>query len=138
MSTTRTPKPLARFALPEGVPPLARAASLALAVARHCKAASWTEFATKVAEQDEATLMLLAGLEIDPADMALIQHWDSTGVLRMLRVRPTVTIAVCPSCEGWVLIASGAAPTRCKTSLRCEGRPVKASIAAKEKAPAAA
>lgn len=140
MSTARTPKPPVRFALPENVPGLVRAASLALAIARHCKATSWAEFADRVAAEDEATLTLLAGIEVDQADAALVREHDH--ILRLLHVKPTVSVAVCPVCEAWVLVA-GTPPTKCRVTARCTGgtggvgKPVKASIATKEKVEAA-
>ena len=135
MTSPRAAKPPARFALPDDVPGLARAASLALAIARHCKVNSWAEFVERVAAQDEQTLLLLAGIEVDEADAALVHRHDH--VLRLLQVKPLVTVAVCPDCEQWVLV-SGAAPTKCRVTQKCpsSAKPVKASIATKAKAPA--
>lgn len=131
-TTARAPKPPARFALPDDVPPLVRAASLALAVARHCKCASWAEFVERLAARDDEVLALLATIEVDEADSALVAEHDH--VLRLLHVKPLVTVAVCTACNGWVLV-SGTPPTKCKTTMRCEGvKPVKASIASKAKA----
>lgn len=130
MSSSKTAQRL-RFTLPEDVPGLVRAAALALAVARHCKAESWADLVEQIEAGDEDTTLRLAELIIDPADSALVAEHDP--VLRLLRVKPLLTVAVCPECEGWVLV-SGAAPTRCKTTLRCPGvKPVKASIASKYK-----
>lgn len=131
MSTTRTLEPV-RFAVPS-TPPVAQAASVALAVARYAKCGSWTELAEKVHAGDEATLRLLAAVDIDEATEALLETHEA--VLSLLRVRPLLTIAVCPECLRWTLSA-GAVPTRCKTNRGCVGKPVKASIAARVKAPA--
>lgn len=125
-------KPLVRFALPDGVPGLVRAASLALAVARFCGANTWGEFVDKASAGDAATLKFMAQLDVDEMDSVLVAEHDAP--LRLLRVRPLVTVAVCPVCQGWVLV-SGGAPTKCKTTLRCDGKPVKASIATKAKQP---
>lgn len=134
-STPRTGKAPIRFVLDDDAPGLVRAASLALAVARHCKSGSWLEFAERLQARDDVTLELLAALEVDEADSALVAEHDH--VLRLLHVKPLVTVAVCPNCEGWVVVA-GTAPTKCKTRLRgCEGagKPIKASIATKAKPP---
>lgn len=133
MSIVGTAKPPVGFTLPDDVPGLVRATALALGVARHCKADSWATFAQRVAERDDDTLVLLAGLAITDADAVLIAEHDH--VLRLLSHKPLITVAVCPACSGWVLVA-GTAPTKCKVTLRCTGKPIKASVATKEKPPA--
>lgn len=122
-----------RFALPDGVPDLVRAASLALGVARHCKAQTWAEFAERAVERDPATLTRLAGLDVTDGDSDLVARYDQ--VLRFLSVRPLVTVAVCADCGAWTLVGSSV-PTRCRVTRRCAGRPVRASIATKQKTPA--
>lgn len=141
MSTTRKPrkpKPPTSFAAPVGVPGLVRAASLALAIARFTKCNTWTEFCERVAARDDEVFDHLALVDLPASDAALIERHDD--VLRLLQVKPLVSVAVCPECQDWVLVA-GTAPTKCRTTLRgCEraAKPIKASIAAKRKdAPAA-
>lgn len=117
------------FVVPD-TPPLAQAASVALAVARFTKCNSWPELAAKVATGDAATLRLLAQLDVPTEISALISAHEP--VLAQLTVRPLLAVAVCPTCQRWTLTA-GPVPTRCKTTLRCEGKPVKASIANRTK-----
>lgn len=133
MSTRKAKAPVIRqhrFALPEDVPDLVRAASLGLAVARHCKADTWAGFAAAARRRDEETLARLAELDIETEEWRNVV--DHEPVLQLLSVKPLVTVAVCPECGDWVLVA-GAAPTRCKTTLRCTGKPVRKGIATKQK-----
>lgn len=126
-----SPPNAVRFAPPkDDLPNLARAASIALAVARHCKAATWAEFVERLAAEDQGTLDLLADVQVDRADSDLITRYDH--VLRFLSVKPLVTVAVCPECEAWVMVSAGTAPSRCTVGCG-NGKPVKASIATKQK-----
>lgn len=126
-----TPPNAVQFAPPkEDLPDLARAASIALAVARHCKAATWAEFAERLVTEDPGTLDLLASVQVDRADCDLITRYDRE--LRFLSVRPLVTVAVCPECEAWVMVSTGSPPARCTVGCGA-GKPIKASIATKVK-----
>lgn len=117
------------FETPEG-PPLAQAVSLALSVIKAAKATTWEE----VPAIDTASTPVIvspAGLHINLslAQADLIAEHAAHFVL-ISTAAPIMTLAVCPDCDGWTVVA-GAGPTKCKTKLGCEGKPVKASAAKK-------
>lgn len=117
-----------RFVTAPTAPRLARAVSVALAVLRHTKARTWAELAARIDSGNEDVLRLLAGIELDDDQQALLdQH---TPVLGLVSAIPLTTVAVCPQCSGWVL-ASAKSPTRCTITTGCAGKPVKASVAPK-------
>lgn len=130
-SRSRAPATSARVRFdPPERPALVRAVSLGLAVLRHARCNTWSELAEKVQAGDEATLPRLTSLEVTDADSNLVAEHEN--VLMLLAVRPLLTVAVCPICGQWVL-TGGPCPTRCTTGRRCPGKPVKASIAGKDK-----
>ncbi|WP_375000163.1 hypothetical protein [Aeromicrobium sp. CTD01-1L150] len=109
---------------PTGIPALAQAASLALAVFEHARVTSWDELGEAV--RSGVAQACLSSLVIEPDQAELMnQH---AAVLRLIRHKPLVTVAVCPKCERWVLVA-GSVPTSCKARWGCDGSPVKASKA---------
>jgi hypothetical protein len=126
----KKPKPPVGFNSPKDGPDLVKAAAVALGVARHCRAESWADLVDRLESGDTDTLILLAGLYLTAEQSRLIEEADGNGILRLLRVKPGVTVAVCPECNQWVLVV-GTPPTKCKVTLRCVGKPVKASIASK-------
>ncbi|MHB1599710.1 MAG: hypothetical protein ACYCXY_12680 [Acidimicrobiales bacterium] len=124
----RTPPPPYRLKSNAGAPPLAQAVSIALAVLRAAGARRW----------DELGESLPAAIELS-ADQhqLLVDHADVLGFLRLTQKTeegrsPTVTVAVCPACDEWVLASKGPAPTRCEITRGCTGKPVKAAVATKD------
>jgi hypothetical protein len=109
------------------LPELARAVSLALGVLRHAKVHAWSELGS----------MMPVGLELTQGQYDLmIAHAQYLGFIRFgtpvgKEKSPTVTVAVCPKCDGWILMSSGAAPSKCKITLGCTGTPMKAGVAKK-------
>lgn len=168
MASTKTPgastgTPVRFVATPEA-PPLAQAASLALAIARHCGLNTFGEVVERLDEiarvelpeppgeeetdapGDQVDPGLLpqldpdlddfnrrfAVIDLDHDDLDLLnEHYD---VIAPLAVRPLVTVAVCPECGDWILV-SKTVPSTCTVTSGCKGKPVKASIPAKEKPP---
>ncbi len=101
-------------------PPLAQAASLALGIVRSAKVANWVQVRDRLDEFD-----------LNDHQRSLLALHDA--VLHVVDPSPPVlTLAVCPECSGWTA-TSGQAPTRCKTTLGCAGKPVKAAAATKSK-----
>ncbi|GAB2733304.1 hypothetical protein [Nocardioides pakistanensis] len=132
MSITKAPKRV-RFDVPADHPRLAQAVSLGLAVVRHTKHKTWGDLVRAINADDPGTLALLAQVDITAEESDLLADASTDYVLRLVRTAPLLTVAVCPECQAWVLLQGGAPPTRCKVTLRCTGKPVKASIAAKQK-----
>ena len=115
----------ATFALDPDAPPLAQAASLALALLRAAKIPTWTELVDDPAP--------LAAVSVSPEQLVLLN--THAGSLTSLRVGPPmVTLAVCPVCSRFTIV-SGQAATTCPLTLGCNGRPQRASTAARLKAP---
>jgi hypothetical protein len=124
----RTPPPPYRIKYNTTAPPLAQAASIALAVLRAAGAKSWGELGDRI----PATIELAAW-----EHELLVEHADVLGFLRLTQKTedgrsPTVTVAVCPACGEWVLASQGPAPTRCEITRGCTGKPVKAAVATKD------
>lgn len=140
-----TIKPV-RFEDDPNKPLLARAAALGLAVLRHCKALTWSDFerdldmiegldATGEIEVDsrlKEVIKALAALDLTEEERLLLARFRP--VLNLLTVRPLVTVAVCPECGGWILVSTKT-PSGCTMSAGCAGKPVKASIATRIKEP---
>ena len=111
------------------VPPTARAASIALGLLRAAGVTRWAEIGD----------VLPAAVEISDAEhRLLVDHVEILSFLRLAARLPdgtrtqTVTVAVCPACNEWVLVAGGPAPSRCEMTRGCTGKPVKAAVAAKD------
>jgi hypothetical protein len=150
-----------RFVAAPEAPPLAQAASLALAITRHCGLNTFPEVLDRLDEIAQVELPAVedaveeagpvdptllpqlqadlddfnrrfAALDLDQDDLdLLIEHAE---VIAQLTVRPLVTVAVCPECDDWILV-SKTVPSTCTLTTGCKGKPVKASILAKEKPP---
>ena len=113
------------FTTDPDAPELAQAASLGLAMLRAAKTATWAEL---VADPSR-----LAGLTFSPAQLALVNAHG--GELTFVRVGPPlVTLAVCPVCGSFTVVA-GAPATTCPLTLGCPGTPARAPIATRTKPP---
>lgn len=113
---------------PDGLPPLAEAASLALACFEHFKVNDWDEMAEAISQvgvDAERTKQFSTLLIADDQAELMNEH---AAVLRHLSRKPMVTLAVCDTCDGWLLV-SKAAPSRCKAKWGCTGTPVRATKA---------
>ena len=125
----RTPPAPYRLKTNPAVPPMARAASIALGLMRAAGVTRWAEMGD----------VLPAAVELrDEEYRLLVDHIEILSFLRLAaRLEdgtrsPTVTVAVCPECGEWVLISSGPAPNRCEMTRGCAGKPVKAAVATKD------
>ncbi len=136
------------LATDQGLPPLAEAASLLLAILRAARVDSLADLTV----HDEGAPAIVV-----PWDIALTDHQrdllrEHQQVLALMRrsvpqtkdpatkqvtapgIKP-VTLAVCDECDGWLLISTPSAPASCTMTFGCAGKPVKASAAAKTAAP---
>ncbi len=125
----RTPPVPYRLKTSPAVPPTARAASIALGLLRAAGVTRWAEIGD----------VLPAAVELSDAEhRLLVDHVEILSFLRLAARLPdgtrtqTVTVAVCPACNEWVLVAGGPAPSRCEMTRGCTGKPVKAAVAAKD------
>lgn len=91
-----------RFRDVEGQP-LARAVGLALGIMKHLRCASWAEIDQRCTESIEREAndlewfrKALAGIVLSEEQEALLDRYEA--FLPFLRLTPTVTIAICPSC----------------------------------------
>lgn len=116
------------------LPPLAQAASLALAIMRKAKVACWND------------LDQLVPWEVDLLDgqlELLRDHLTEIGYLSMSRTLADgtkvdgVTMCLCPSCLVWQLLAGSPAPKRCQMTSGCTGAPIRVSAAPRCEKPAA-
>lgn len=126
----RTPPAPYRLRINPTAPPMAWAASIALGLMRAAGVTRWAEMGE----------VLPAAVELaDDEYRLLVDHVEILSFLRLAVRRPdgtrtqTVTVAVCPDCGEWVLVAGGAGPSRCEMTTGCTGKPVKAAVATKEK-----
>lgn len=126
MAPKRNPPPV-KLEANKDLPELARATSLGLGVLRHAKVYSWSDLGTMMPVGLELTQGQYDLMTANAQYLGLIRFGSPAGRER----KPTVTIAVCPECDGWVLMASGPAPAKCKTTLGCTGHPMKAGVAKK-------
>lgn len=98
---------------------LVQAASLALALMRTAKTNTWADLTTKPDQ--------LVGVNVPPGQVDLLNRYS--GPLTLLRVGPPmVTIAVCPDCGLFTVVAGMVAAT-CTLTLGCSGSPVRVSAA---------
>lgn len=113
------------FDVDPSLPAVARAVSLALALlkrARVCRIADLGGTIPPDVWLDAGQLALLNG------HLDVLGYIRATGVCRDGAQTPTVTVAVCPDCGRWQLVA-GPAPARCQLTSGCAGVPVKAPVA---------
>ena len=137
------------------VPPLIQAASITLTLLRHMKANSLDELQDQLfgishsadADYDHTFFLKAADLYLTEEQDHLLGTFQP--ILRLLRITPGISVAVCPECmsspvapssdptsfHGWQLVGSGQPPTTCKVTLGCPGKPVKASAAKKHSIP---
>lgn len=100
-------------------PRAAQAAGLALALMRAAKASSWQELTGDPGRW--------TGLELDAEQVDLLN--ENGGLLTVLRLGDaTVTVAVCPTCGRFSLVAD-TPPSTCSMTVGCAGKPVKATFA---------
>ncbi len=125
----RTPPGPHRLKTNPAAPPKARAASIALGLLRAAGVTRWAEIGD----------VLPAAVELSDAEHRLLV--DHAEILSFLRLATrledgtrtqTVTVAVCPDCSEWVLVAGGPGPGRCEMTRGCAGKPVKAAVATKD------
>lgn len=111
---------------PEGS--LLDAAGVVMSLLRTSAISSLAELEAALAapEPDEALVKKLAKYELTDAQLFAIER--NRELLLMIRHSPAVSIAVCPACEG-VSAVAGVAPTKCRTRLGCDGKPVKSTAA---------
>lgn len=148
---------LARFDTPaigsgEGeFPELAAAASLTVAILKHLGVDSVdTLYNKSLGEATQSTSHRFdrvfwrkyALLSVTEEQSALISKY--LPVLRFLRTKPIIHIAVCPVCfrsadggvpHGWQPV-TGQPPSKCKVTLGCPGKPLKAPVPPKVYVPA--
>lgn len=114
------------------LPPLVRAASLALALIKGAKVSSWAELAEAIEAGDPQA----QAVAVTTAQNALLsEHAAMLGVLRV--GAQSVVIAVCPICDRYCLMTSAASVTKCGLTRGCIGKPKKAQVATLYKAPPA-
>lgn len=121
MAAQKSPNPVRLVTTMTG-PPAAVAASIALAVMSAAKARTWSQ-----------TQPLPGHIRLSPDQADALDR--SANMLTYLRGRtsegPAVTVAVCPECRRWLLVAGSGSPgKKCGLALRCPGVPVKV-VAAK-------
>lgn len=136
----RKPLPFVRFDTPTDLPPMAAAATLCVGVLKWTRVNSLEEFQTLAADSasaNETFWKQLALLDLDQSQQDLLRSYDP--VLKLIRIKPAVTVAVCPACctrevhgtdgsvafHGWQVIV-GQAPSKCRVTTGCDGKPVKA------------
>lgn len=126
----RTPPLPYRLKTNPAAPAMARAASVALGLMRAAGVTRWADIGD--------VLPAAVALSVEEHRL-LVDHVEILSFLRLAARLPdgtrtqTVTVAVCPDCGEWVLVAGGAGPSRCEMSMGCTGKPVKAAVATKEK-----
>jgi hypothetical protein len=146
VTAVRTLPPCYGLGTEPGLPPFAEAASLAMGLLRAAKLAVWSEFYD--AEQQAMILPWeviltedqLALLDIHQHLFAILRRSlpvvkDPATKAEIEPAQPGVTVAVCPVCQRWIALSSGAAPARCTMRVGCGGKPVKAPAAKKVLAP---
>lgn len=128
---------------------MAAAAGLCIAVLRWVRVDTLAEFQEKARDSgvpgNETMWKQLALLDLTPEQWGLLDAYDP--VLKLVRVKPLTSLAVCPVCcqrevvgtndtkvafHGWQLVM-GQAPTRCRVTSGCDGKPVKAKVPAQVK-----
>lgn len=150
MATPATPKPklIVRFETPSGVPELSAAASLTIALVKFLQCTTLDEVMSKSApemfeKQKPVFVTRLSQIELSDEQVRLLEWYQP--VLRLITTKPNSTLAVCPSCfgaptsapegqvpmpHGWQLVGS-TAPSSCRVTAGCKGKPVRASAATK-------
>lgn len=97
--------------------------SLGLGVLAHCSVNRWEELLQRIAAHEGNTIKKLGSLALTPWQQNLLSEYDEE--LRLVhRSKPSASIAACPVCGMYVLIA-GAAPGSCQSTNNCSGKPFK-------------
>lgn len=141
-TTPRKPRklpPFVRFATPTGVPPLVAAASICMSVLRFTRANSLADLqAMSLSDPAEHGTFRkqLSLVDLTPEQYDMFRIYEP--VLKLIRVKPGITVAVCPNCyahetenstgtafHGWQII-SGQPPAKCKVTTGCTTKPIKA------------
>lgn len=102
------------------------AAAVVLTLLRTSKLPNLAALESATAAGDEVCVKLLSKFVLSDVQLdAIEKHRD---VLGMLRHAPLVSLTHCPVCDAAAAVV-GAAPTKCRMTLFCEGSPVKAAAA---------
>lgn len=102
------------------------AASLALPLLRKAKVDTWAELLGALASGDERVLGVVGRVHLSAEQLRVLDEYP--GVLSVVRLNPSVSVAVCPVCSEWFAV-DGSAPARCPMTFGCVGKPVKAAAA---------
>lgn len=111
------------FQTKQNLPPRAQAASLVAAILRKTKTESWGDGAASGESWPEPAVRLTVaqrGLIDAHRGIVDVVRYGADGVL---------TVAVCDTCPGWLLMGPGQVPARCTLTRRCAGQFVKAVVA---------
>lgn len=103
---------IATFTIDSSIPEVAQAVSLALVMLRRAKVDNWGDLA--------ADPEPLAGMYLTFEQKRVLAKYAHVVTLVGYRA-PRCTIALCDSCNE-PLILTGAAPSKCSLTLRCEGK----------------
>ena len=112
----------------ETLPVVGQAASLALGVMSVAKVREWSDL-----DESWPEGLLLDPEQVDTlrAGSVVLPYLRWSAPISGHRARwPVVTIAVCPECGRWSLVARGT-PGRCRLTSGCSGKPHKVSQAKK-------
>lgn len=97
--------------------------SLGLGVLAHCSVNRWEELLQRIDAHEGNTIKKLGSLALTTWQQNLLSEYDEE--LRLVhRSKPSASIAACPVCGMYVLIA-GAAPGSCQSTNNCPGKPFK-------------
>lgn len=127
----RTPKEspgVCTFQVEESLPPVGRAASLAMALLTRAKADTWEELARNAAVPGSHTRLALATIHLTAEQLELLGAWPV--VTQVSVSTPRRGVSVCPVCEEVVLYCGSSPPRRCLMTLRCPGELVRVAPAA--------
>lgn len=126
-ATPKVPEPLRHdVTAPEPV----QAAQIALLVMKKTKCQTWKGVIEKSQEMD-----IREKVWLQPEQQDLIDRYAA--LLPFLSTSPLVTVVACPVCGSFGLHDKRPPGTKCIFTIRCEGKPVKASSVEVRRAPAA-
>jgi hypothetical protein len=109
-------------------PEVAQACSLALGVLSTCSVNSWREFCDGLDKIDSAVYRKFASIPLLSWQEELLDEYQPE--FQFLSVSPLQTLAVCATCEEWIVINSEV-PPRCLITIGCTGVPIKVTAAKK-------
>jgi hypothetical protein len=127
-----------------GLPPLAEAASLALAILQSARTARWVDLLRtgpegpyyELPHEIILTVEQQRTLQQQQHLLGLLQRStqeildDDTGEV-VSPATQLLTFVVCPACQRWIYLSSASVPSKCIMSADCPGEPVKASAASR-------